>query len=395
MKLFRFIGRFLLSIVIAVLLVALVLMISGNSYLIKAVQSTYLVGKTGPSIDDHTKFDNRDVFAENPIPWPKSAHYNKHQLTLAADSIFNYWQSVAFLIVQNDSILFEKYWEPYSSTSYSNSFSVAKSLVSLAIGAAIQEGCIESVEQKVDDFLEEFNEGDRSKIKIKDLLQMSSGIDFGESYGDPFGFMAKTYYGDELYNLTIEKEIAYQPSEVWKYQGGNTLLLSFILEKACGKTLSDFFSKKVWGKTGAENKALWTINEEGREKAYCCFYSNARDFAKVGKLLLDSGRAGSEQIIPADYLQKMLKPVNIQNEKGNLIDYYAWHWWLTQFNGHDVFYARGILGQYIVVIPDLDLVMVRLGHKRDPNVGAEVPIDLIDYLNIAAEVINERPKNEY
>lgn len=390
MKLLRFLGRFLLSLLLAILLIVVVLYISGNSYLVKAVQSTYLVGKAGPSIDDYKKFDNREVTANHPISWAKSAHYNQHRLSKQEDSVLNYWASTSFLIIQNDSILFEKYWEPYSESSSTNSFSVAKSFVSLAIGAAIEKGCISSVEQKVGDFLNEYKEGARSEIRIIDLLQMSSGIDFGESYGDPFGFMAKTYYGEKLYELTIEKEVIYGPSEVWKYQGGNTLLLSFILEKACGKTLSEFFSEHIWDKVGAERNALWTINDEGREKAYCCFYSNARDFAKIGKLVLDSGYHGSQQIIDPRFFQNMTQAVNIKNEKGELIDYYGWHWWLTEHNGNNVVYARGILGQYIVIVPSLDLVMVRLGHKRDPNVGAEVPIDLIDYLGITERIIQER-----
>ena len=390
MKVMRFLFRFLISLCIAIGLIILLLMASGNGHLIKAVRSTYLIGKTGPSINDHIRFENAVIKSRPGSEWPRSAHYNNYHLSKTEDSIVNSWETVAFLLIQNDSLLFEKYYEDYSRDSYSNSFSVAKSLVGLAIGAALEKGCIQSIDQKVGDFLEEYKEGERSRISIKDLLQMSSGIDFGESYGDPFGFMAKAYYGDEFYELTMEKNIQYPPSEVWKYQGGNTLLLSFILKEACGKSLSEFFSENIWSKIGASKSALWTINDEGFEKSYCCFYSNARDFARVGKLVLDSGQWAGKQLVQKDFVSFMQTAANIKDESGELVDHYGGHWWLTKYQGKKVVYARGILGQYIVIIPQDNLIMVRLGHRRDPAKGPKVPVDLYDYLKISNDIISQR-----
>ncbi len=390
MKFLRYFLRFIFSLLLAILLIVIVLMVSGNSYLIKAVQSTYLVGKTGPTIEDYKKFDNRIVEQSKHVPWPKSAHYNLYQLKPEEEALHNNWESVAYLIIQNDSILFEKYWDGYSEASYSNSFSVAKSLVAIAIGAAIKDGCVQSVDQAVGDFLDEFKTAEKSKIRIKDLLRMSSGIAFGESYGDPFGFMAQTYYGDELYDLTMDKEVLYGPSELWEYQGGNTLILNFILKEACGKSLSEFFSEKVWQQIGASHNAMWTINEEGWEKAYCCFYSNARDFARIGKLMLDSGSWNGTEIIGKNYFEELSQPVNIKDKNGKVVDYYGYHWWITEYKGMKVLYARGILGQYIVTIPELDAVMVRLGHKRDPTKGPTVPTDLLDYFALTDKLLSNR-----
>ena len=123
-------------------------------------------------------------------------------------------------------MLFEKYWDNYSDESLTNSFSMAKSFTCLCIGAAIKEGKVKSTNQLISGFLPEYK---GSGIRIKHLLQMSSGIDFGESYGDPFGFMAKAYYGTAVYNLTLSKKSTKPPGVEWKYQGGNTLLLSFIV----------------------------------------------------------------------------------------------------------------------------------------------------------------------
>ncbi|MEQ8624994.1 MAG: serine hydrolase [Vicingaceae bacterium] len=386
MKITRFLFRFVVAFAIAVGIICLGLWLSGNAHLIKAVRSTYLVGKTGPTINDYHKFENRIVATANTEYWPKSSNYNSQKLTEDQQQILDDWETSAFLIIKDSKLLYESYAKGFDSNSLTNSFSMAKSLTSLAIGAAIKEGKIEGVKQKVGDFLPEFREGKKAEITIRDLLTMSSGIDFGESYGDPFGYMAKTYYGTNLYDLTVNKSIIHPAGQVWKYQGGNTLLLSFILKEATGENLSDYFSTHFWKPMGANKDALWSISEaEGRERAYCCFYSNAQDFARIGQLVLDSGVWNNEQLISKEYFNASFHPVNIKDEKGKLIDYYAYQWWLGDLEGDAFYYARGIQGQYIVAIPSWNLVLVRLGHKRDPTRGVEVPSDLIDYLKIAKQ----------
>ena len=388
MKLFKFLMRFIVALVLAVTVSCIVLWISGNAHLIKAVRSTYLVGKTAPTIDDYPKFENRTVKVGKPQDWSLSDSYNSKKLSDRLQNEVESWETAALLVVQNKNIVYESYSDGYSKSSLTNSFSMAKSFVSLAIGAAIQEGKIKSVNQKVGDFIPEFKEGKKANISIKDLLTMSSGVDFGESYGDPFGFMAKAYYGKDLYDLTVNKEVQYDPGEVWKYQGGNSLLLSFILKNATGESLSDYFSMKFWEPIGASQEALWTINEKnGLERAYCCFYSNARDFAKVGQLILDSGAWNGSQLISKSYFEDSFKPANIKNESGEIIDYYGYQWWFGSYEGDSFYYARGIQGQYIVAVPKWNAVIVRLGNKRDPTKGVEVPSDLYTYLEAAKEVL--------
>ncbi|MAY84900.1 MAG: serine hydrolase [Flavobacteriales bacterium] len=383
MKFIRFILRFLLSLLISIGIVALILSFTDYSYLIKAVSSTYLEGESGPTIVDHSKFENRLVKADRHRPWNMDPKMD-FNLTEEEEEVLEKWESTAFLLIKSDTIRLERYWEDFSSDSYSNSFSVAKSLVSVAIGAALQDGCIQSLDQKASEFLPELQNSELENITIRHLLQMSSGVDFGESYGDPFGFMAKTYYGKELKELTLSKQAIHPSGEVWKYQGGNTLILSFIIKEACGKNLSEFFSEKVWTKIGASKDALWTIAEkDGLEKAYCCFYSNARDFARIGKLMLQDGQWGNEQLLDTTYIKDAFKPVNLADESGEITKHYALQWWLADFEGVGVRYARGIQGQYIVFIPDWDVVLVRLGHKRDPEKGVKVPSDLYEYLAIA------------
>lgn len=196
---------------------------------------------------------------------------------------------------------------------------MAKSITSLCVGAAIKERKIKSTNQLISDFLSEYKGSD---IQIKHLLQMSSGIDFGENYRDLFGFMAKAYYGTDVYDLTLSKKSAKPAGVEWKYQGGNTLLLSFIVQKATGKSLSNYFAERFWQPIGAEKDALWTLDmKEGKKRSYCCFYSNAIDFDEVGQLILDSGKVKGNELIGLDYFKASFSPVLLPDEFGNTVQH--------------------------------------------------------------------------
>ncbi|MBR9830982.1 beta-lactamase family protein [bacterium] len=379
---------FILAIFIAT--ACLLALFTGNGHLIKAVSNTYLKGRSGPSIDEYSIFENRVVKAsKKPFIWPSSVNYNSKKLTTEELNLHEELKSVAFLVFHKDSIVHENYWDQFNDTSKTNTFSVAKSFIGLLIGAAIDEGYIKSVDQKVGDFLPEFKSGEKVKVTIKHLLQMNSGIDFGESYGDPFGFMAKAYYGDDLYDLTVHKEVTQAPGSVWMYQGGNTLLLSFIIRKATGKTVSEYFSEKIWQPIGAKESALWNLDaENGLEKAYCCFYSNARDFGKIGRLILNYGTINDQVILSQNYFEQAIQPVNSKTLNGDLVDYYGYQIWMTHYQQQKVIYARGIQGQYIVALPDEELIIVRLGRKRYEEKVNNVPLDLLHYIDMAKRLKN-------
>lgn len=379
---------FILAIFIAT--ACLLALFTGNGHLIKAVSNTYLKGRSGPSIDEYSIFENRVVKAsKKPFIWPSSVNYNSKKLTTEELNLHEELKSVAFLVFHKDSIVHENYWDQFNDTSKTNTFSVAKSFIGLLIGAAIDEGYIKSVDQKVGDFLPEFKSGEKVKVTIKHLLQMNSGIDFGESYGDPFGFMAKAYYGDDLYDLTVHKEVTQAPGSVWMYQGGNTLLLSFIIRKATGKTVSEYFSEKIWQPIGAKESALWNLDaENGLEKAYCCFYSNARDFGKIGRLILNNGTINDQVILSQNYFEQAIQPVNSKTLNGDLVDYYGYQIWMTYYQQQKVIYARGIQGQYIVALPDEELIIVRLGRKRYEEKVNNVPLDLLHYIDMAKRLKN-------
>jgi len=341
---------------LVVVLIIAGLYITGNSFIIRAVSLTYGRGNTGVEIDDYKRL--------------LEEHENM--------------KSTAFLVIQNNEIILEKYWEGYNTKSHSNSFSMAKTIVTILMQKAIQDGYIESLNQKVGDFFPHFNEGDNSKLTVGDLSSMSSGLDWDESYSSPFSITTEAYFGDDLDKLILGLNVVEEPSKEYKYLSGNTQLLSMVIAKATGKTLSSYASEILWKPMGASTDAYWMLDKaNGNEKAYCCFNSNARDFARFGKLWLQKGNWNGNQIIDTTFVNLSVKPVF------NETPFYGYSWWLDNESfDTEVFFMRGILGQYVIVVPEHNLLIVRLGHKRDgKDEGKPHPRDFYVYVDEVLKLI--------
>lgn len=359
-------GIIIISIMIAI-------WISGYTYIYKTLIYTY------PGIDDISIFSTRIVKDNNPQEWPVSTQYNKvalpHDLTLELENN----ESVAFLVIKNDSVIHEQYWDNYNKNSLSNPFSATKSIVGVLTGIAIGEGLI-SDDDAVGKYIPEFNSGENSKLKIRHLLTMSSGLNWDESYSSLFSLTTEAYYGTNLNQLITNLKVVVEPGKTFRYMSCNTVLLALIISKASGMTISAYAEQKLWNPIGASQPAYWSLDHnEGLEKSYCCFYSTARDLAKIGKLYLDSGIWNGQRIVPADFVRESLTPNNCLDENGHPVDYYGYQWWLTAIDDHKIFYARGILGQYVVVIPDKKIIFVRLGKKRGEKTGNNQYTDMISY----------------
>ena len=369
-KFFKGILLFLLAVI---MLFSVYAFATGKTYLFKAVYYNFA------GIDDYKIFSNNTIAAGKPQPWPVSTSYNKVSSPDTLNDLLAELKTVAVLVIRNDSLLYEKYWDGYSDSSFSNSFSVAKSITSLLIGIAIKEGKIKSVDEPVGDYLPEFKEGLAAKLSIKDLLTMSSGSNWDESYSNPLSVTTESYYGADLYKTATGVKIVKEPGTYHTYKSGDTELLGLIVEKATGRSLSDYASEKLWQPLGAEHPAKWSMDKDGgNEKAFCCFNTNASDFARLGQLMLDSGRWKGNAIIDSAYYRQSITACNIPDEEGLACNYYGYQWWIRPAY-HGVFFARGILGQYIIVIPSKKIVLVRLGHKRsDKRVnGAPAEIDAL------------------
>ncbi len=331
---------------------------TGTNYLYKALW--YFTA----DIDDYKIFDNRTVDAGVSQPIPQSSFFNSKQPSAELNSLLEKTSSVALLVLKNDSVLFEKYWKGYSDSSYSNSFSVAKTIVGLLTAMAVKDGFIKSLDESIGNFLPEFSEGDKSKITVRSLLMMSSGSNWDESYSSPFSTTTEAYYGWDLYKVATGVNAEKTPGTEWRYKSGDTELLALVLEKATGKSLSVYASEKLWKPLGAQHAALWSLDKkEGREKAYCCFNSNARDFSRIGTLFLHYGNWQGVQLLDSSVIELFTSPLSMNDTENKTADYYGYQLWRLP-DREGVFYARGILGQYIIVVPQKNVVVVRLGEHR-------------------------------
>jgi CubicO group peptidase (beta-lactamase class C family) len=390
----RILKKILTGLLIFLVLAVLGLWATGNQHMLRGLRSTYLIGKSKPDIDDMAYFDLSVIKADKPEAWPKHANFGKLAISEDQKKYLDSFQTTAFLVFQHDSLLLENYFENTDSNTVSNSFSMAKSLVGVLIGVAIDEGYIKSVDQPVSDFLPEYKEGLNAKLTIKHLLQMSSGIPFGESYGNPMGYMAKAYFGDNLIEITKPYKVTIEPGSGWIYEGGNTVLLGEILIKATGRSVSDYFHQKIWSCIGAEHDAYWNLDREGgMEKVFSGFYATARDFARMGMLYEHNGVLGPDTLVSPEYVKASLTPcmnpdISPIKQKVENCYWYGYQWWMGDCDGHPFYCLKGLRGQYVVVVPDFDIIVVRMGHEQSKEREKHHPVDLFEYVRTAISLVD-------
>ncbi|HKK40724.1 MAG TPA: serine hydrolase [Cryomorphaceae bacterium] len=316
-------------------------------------------------INDHKKFPSRAI--EKPeTNWqferldtlkpPKSITVNGEDTEWR--EFLEEFKTVAFLMIKNDTIVAEDYLYDYDEASIVPSFSMAKSVVSILIGIAIDEGYIESVQDPATKYLPEMRE-EFDQVTIEHLLQMTSGLDYNESYVNPFGDAATSYYGRNLIKMVNKSKLETEPGQRFSYVSGDTQILANILSAALGeKSVSAYLEEKLWKPLGMEYDASWSLDKkDGQEKGFCCLNARARDFAKIGRLYLNRGNWNGEQLVPEEWVERSTR-VDTSNGSAS---YYQYQWW--QGPGEKDFYANGILGQYIYVNPELNIIAVRLGKK--------------------------------
>ncbi|MCU0429502.1 MAG: beta-lactamase family protein [Cytophagaceae bacterium] len=354
--------KILLGIALFAVLFHTVLWLSGTTYLYKALWYNYV------DLDDYTIFANDTIAASSvPLTWPQKI--SNTRLSDTCTRLLDSLETKAVLVIQDDSVVYEKYWDHYTATTKSNSFSVAKSFVSALVGMALREGKIKSLDQKVGEYLPEFSSGKKSEITLRHLLTMSSGLDWDESYAAPISTTTESYYGTDLKGLISGLRVIEAPGMVYRYKGSDTQLLAMVLEKATGKSLSENM-QQLAQILGFTEPALWSKDrEDGIEKAYCCLNSNARDFARLGSLYLKSGYWNGKQILDSAFVEASIRPNGLRDGDGDgsSVKFYGYQWWCIP--EEKAFYARGILGQYIVVLPEKNMVVVRLGASRGAKIG--------------------------
>ncbi len=357
-------------------------------------KNTYLnrvIGYNIPTIDEYHIFPKKQVEANHCQPWEMATCYNQYQLSEDNLNYLKKYGTVAYLVIHDKKILYERYLGDWDKDSLSNGFSMSKSILGLLTGCALQEGKIDSLDQKIADFIVEYRKDDRSKISVRDVLTMSTGLEWSENYFNPWSAASKAYYGYNLKEQVLNMELIEEPGDFFHYYSGYSQVLSFVLEEATGMTISQYASEKLWKPIGACRDALWSLDKPGgNEKAFCCFISNARDFARIGQLVNNEGKWNGKRVIQSDYIHEMVSPaLHLKNKDNENLFYYGFQWWLGVHDSIPFAYARGMFGQYIISIPREDLVIVRLGHRRSFfHPDGHNSKDLFRYIEMAKKIKN-------
>jgi len=363
----------------------LLLYIFDYDYILKGVRVVYFTGHTTAFIDDTPYFDTHTIKKGEKQLWALHSSYNKISATKRLDSTNIALETIAYLIVKNDSIFFEQYAENYSSKSKTNSFSMSKSIITALLFKAIDEGYIMDLEAPVNQFLPEISGKYAKEFTVGDLSSMSSGLDWQESYSSPFSITAKTNYDSNIRELMLGLEVDEKPGQSFKYLSGATQVLGMVIEKATQKTLSNYLSESFWKPMGMSEEAFWQLDSEesGLEKAFCCVASNTRDFARFGQLWMKNGKWNGKQLIPENLAVKAQMPRFSESPE------YGYGLWLSDYKDKKITYMRGILGQYVICIPEDNVMIVRLGHRRSSPVKNKAGKDFSIYIDEAYNMMNQ------
>jgi CubicO group peptidase (beta-lactamase class C family) len=288
------------------------------------------------------------------------------------ERFLNRTATTSFIVIKDDGIIYERYFDGYRRDSIVTSFSVAKSFVSTLIGMAIDEGKIGSVNDSITRYLPELAQRDPrfNRITIRDLLLMSSGIRYHEA--DPNNDDDITYHAADLRRAALESTVIVdEPGKHWHYNNYHPLLLGLILERVTGQSVTDYMQRKLWAPLEMEYSGSWSVNgsQNGLEKMESGINARAIDFAKLGRLLLNGGRWGGKQLLSENWIEQATqpdtKPASYYNDGPfftSLGHYYSYFWWGSERSGgKSDFSAVGNKGQYIYVSPQKSVIIVRSG----------------------------------
>ncbi|WP_430332936.1 serine hydrolase domain-containing protein [Rhodococcus sp. ACT016] len=314
----------------------------------------------------------------HPAPLPETVPWKGGRIS--ASEFLDTTHSNAFMVLRDGAITHEWYRDGVGATTLNASWSVAKSIVSLLVGRAIESGKLAENERLVDVLPDLSTGGPYDSITIRDLLDMTSGADVSENYNPyfPFTGTARMYLTTDLAGFVRDhRGLQFDPGTEGEYRSVDTQLLGQAVAAAEGRPLSELLETGIWGPIGAQDDAAWNLDRAGgQEKAFCCINATARDFAKVGQLVLDGGRVGDTQVVPEAWIRRLSTPAAHAVSGWG----YSAQWWHpTGGNGRDLS-AIGVYGQYIYVDPASRTVVVKLsdhGTEQDE-------IDTIDVFRAIA-----------
>ena len=296
------------------------------------------------------------------------------ELGLDLDAFLAAQRSAALLVLHDGRLRLERYGLDFDAKGRWTSFSVAKSITSMLVGAALHDGHIRSMDDKVSDYIPQMKGSAYDDVSIRQLLTMTSGVRWNEDYGDPGSDVAR--FNRHKPEEGVDALVSYlrrlpreaTPGTRWHYSTGETNLVGILVSQATKKPLATYLSEKVWVPAGMEQKATWILSKTGQEISGCCIQAASRDFARFGQFILNGAAVGGKSIVPDGWLEQATTtrvPIG-QPGRG-----YGYQWW-TYDSG--AFTARGIFGQGIFIDPQRKLVIASNadwgGGARDPVASA-------------------------
>ena len=272
--------------------------------------------------------------------------------------------TLAFIVIKDDTLLFEQYFNGYDHNSTVTSFSTAKSFVSALVGMAIYEGYINSVEDPVTKYVPELLGKDSryKNITLRNLLTMSSGIRY-EERGMPWSDDAATYYSPNLRSVAVSSPITGEPGKKFHYNNYNPLLMGLVLERSTKRPVAKYLEERIWEPLGMEAPGSWSLDSEKDdfEKMESGINGRAIDFAKFGRLFLNNGNWNGKQLIPAAWVDESTRT----DTSTDPAPHYKYFWWVNaQLIDRHHFFAAGKHGQYIYIVPEQNLLFIRFGRTE-------------------------------
>ena len=328
------------------------------------------------TVYDYRRFPGRDLSpSPDPFQFDNALHENAvpHAIQLEdlgeiqLEETLETSETLAFLVIQDDAIIYERYLHGHSESAISQVFSTSKSILSILIGAAIQDGLIGSVQDPVTAYVPELADQGFDEVTLEDLLNMQSNLDYFEN-DNPFGDHVIFNFTDQLEEEILNLKLLETPDEQFRYKSGDNALLGLVLDRALGeKTITQYTQEKLWDPLGMEHRGVWGIDrQDGLERTWCCLSMSARDLAKLGRLYLQNGEWDSIQIVPSGWVETSTTDGAYEADEWpedlSHIGNYKYQWWLLSEENGD-YSTLGKDGQYLYINPQKNLIIVRLGEE--------------------------------
>lgn len=333
------------------------------------------------------------------ISLPETFEYEGETHTIS--SMLDATYTTGFLVALDDQILLEEYYRGEKASDRHIMFSVSKSFVSALVGIALDEGRFDSIEDPITKYLPELSASGYNEVRIKDILQMSSGVFFNEDYNDPFsdvnqmGLTVAT--GGSLNEFALSLKNKWQPGTYNNYVSVDTHVLGMLLTKVTGQSLSSYLQEKIWQPLGMEFDGHWLTDGVNMEMAMGGMNVALRDMARMGRLYLHDGLIGGKQIVPANWITSSKTPnaphlmPGKDNPGSSNPNGYGYQWW-TPIEPHGDFFAAGIYYQYIYIDPTTGVVITKTSSDlkfTDPDEPRKKNLQIAAFQAISAHVADQ------